>query len=63
MRDDFHLESTYDYADDEEWDDDETNWNNEDEAPEKEVADVKDESKAYLEFLNDEVRNTILGLD
>lgn len=58
MRDDFHLETTYDYGDEDEWDDNEANWNGdeeEEEAKADEALESKDESKAYLEFLNDEV--------
>lgn len=58
LRDDFHLETTYDYGDEDEWDDNEANWNGEEEeANEEEGLESKDESKAYLEFLNDEVRD------
>lgn len=57
MRDDFRLESTYDYTDEEDWDDEESQWNqDEDEVPEEDPAESKDESKAYLEFLNDEAQ-------
>ena len=50
----------YDDDDDEEeetWAD-ESQWNNDDNEPE---ADVKDENAAYLEFLQEEVRNSSLG--
>lgn len=58
LRDDFHLETTYDYGEDDEWDENEANWNGEEEEhTEEETLESKDESKAYLEFLNDEVRN------
>lgn len=47
---------TYGYDDEEEeWGDDDTNWNAEEE-DEKETSETKDESTAYLEFLNEEVR-------
>ncbi|KAK3337479.1 armadillo-type protein [Cercophora scortea] len=57
MRDDFTLESgTYGYDDeDEEWNDDEASWNVEEEAG-AEDTDGKDESTAYLEFLNEEAQ-------
>lgn len=57
LKDDFQFDSgTYGYEDDEdEWaDNDGGNWNAEDDT-EEEVSDVKDESTAYLEFLNEEV--------
>lgn len=57
LKDDFHLDSgTYGYEDeDEEWNGDDGNWNEELEE-EEETGDAKDESTAYLEFLNEEVR-------
>lgn len=56
LKDDFHLDSgTYGYDDEEEeWDGEDGNWNEEGE--EEGNTDVKDESTAYLEFLNEEVR-------
>jgi hypothetical protein len=56
LKDDFQFESgTYGYDDsEEEWDDEEANWGaaeNEEEAS----TEAKDESTAYLEFLNEEV--------
>ncbi|KAF4613370.1 hypothetical protein G7Y89_g15517 [Cudoniella acicularis] len=55
LKDDFPLdESAYDDDDDEQWAGDDNAWNEETE-PEEE-SDVKDESSAYLEFLNEEVR-------
>lgn len=54
MKDDYGLDATYSYDDDEEWGDDEAAWNAEEE-PEEEPTDAKDESSAYLEFLNEEV--------
>ncbi|KAJ9155365.1 Importin-beta domain-containing protein [Pleurostoma richardsiae] len=58
LKEDFQLESgSYDYEDDEgEWDENEENWAVEDEKEEEEPADVKDESTAYLEFLNEEAQ-------
>lgn len=58
MKDDFTLESTnYGYDDeDDDWGEDESTWTAEDEAEGEEATDVKDESTAYLEFLNEEVR-------
>jgi importin-7 len=57
LKDDFHLEaSNYGYDDeDEEWGDDEATWTAEEEVEEEETGDAKDESTAYLEFLNEEV--------
>lgn len=56
LRDDFTLSASYDYDDEEEWDDDETKWEGEtEEAPvEEESSDARDGSAAYIEFLNDE---------
>jgi hypothetical protein len=56
LRDDFHFDSTYDYGEDDEWAEDESQWNGEEEVTEEEATEAKDESQAYLEFLNDEVR-------
>lgn len=62
LRDDFHLETTYDYGEEDEWDDNEADWNGEgEENNEEEPVESKDESKAYLEFLNDEVCDTPTG--
>lgn len=47
----FEFGADYDDDDEEEWEQD-ADWNHEPE----EVDDVKDESAAYLEFLNEEVR-------
>jgi len=64
LRDDYHLESSY-FAD---GDEEEDEWN-EDEGLNAEgeqggdTGDVKDESTAYLEFLNDEVRRPCSGFD
>jgi len=57
LKDDFPLDgSAYDDLDDEEdWAGDDTEWNEENE-PEEE-SDAKDESTAYLEFLNEEASN------
>ena len=57
-REEAKKEENFDYAhdyeedEDEEWEQD-ADWNNETEEPE----DVKDESAAYLEFLNEEVNS------
>jgi hypothetical protein len=57
------LEPTYDYGEDDEWDEDAENWTAEDEASATEViADVKDESTAYLEFLNEEVSFSLVSV-
>jgi hypothetical protein len=55
LKDDFPLDgSTYDDDDeDDEWAGDETSWT--DEAEPEDESDVKDESSAYLDFLNEEV--------
>lgn len=55
MKDDYGLDANYSYDDEEEWGDDEAAWAAEDEQ-EEEPTDAKDESTAYLEFLNEEVR-------
>lgn len=57
LRDDFQFSGSYEYGEDEEWADEEANWNGEPETVEQtEIAtEVKDESAAYLEFLNEEV--------
>lgn len=55
LRDDIHLESSYDYGEEDEWDDDEVNWNADEEDPSTETPETKDESTAYLNFLNEEV--------
>lgn len=59
LRDDFHLESTYEYGEEDEWDEGDANWQGEGEGeavPEEELSgQAKDESAAYLEFLNEEV--------
>lgn len=57
LRDDFHFDSTYDYGEDEEWADEEANWTGDEGAaePQEGGGQLKDESAAYLEFLNDEV--------
>lgn len=56
LKDDFHLEQSYDdYEDEDEWGEEETTWQAEEE-PETEKTEVRDESTAYLEFLNEEVR-------
>jgi hypothetical protein len=48
--DNFDFAEGYDDEEDEEWEQ-EADWNNEAD----EIEDVKDESAAYLEFLNEEV--------
>ena len=56
LKDDFPLDgSAYDDDDEEDWAGDDTAWNEENE-PEEET-DAKDESTAYLEFLNEEANN------
>lgn len=54
MKDDYALDANYAYDEDEEWGDDEADWAG-DEEQEEEATDAKDESSAYLEFLNEEV--------
>lgn len=53
MKDDYGIDGSYTYDDDEEWNDDEAAWA-QDEELEEEPTDAKDESSAYLEFLNEE---------
>lgn len=57
LKDDFQFESgTYGYEEsDDEWDDEEANWNGGENEEEPAAAENKDESTAYLEFLNEEV--------
>ncbi|KAK4143566.1 armadillo-type protein [Dichotomopilus funicola] len=60
LKDDFQFDGGnygYDETDDE-WDDEEANWNGNSGETEEEpaAADVKDESTAYLEFLNEEAQ-------
>lgn len=50
--DNFEFGNDYDEEEDEEWEQ-EQDWNNETDEVE---GDIKDESAAYLEFLNEEVR-------
>lgn len=56
MRDDFQFDSgNYGYEDSEdEWDDEDANWTGGD-TEEEPATEVKDESTAYLDFLNEEV--------
>lgn len=54
----FEFSPDYEDEDDEEWEQD-NDWNNE----ENEVEDVKDESAAYLEFLNEEASDDLLHAD
>ncbi|KFA65662.1 hypothetical protein S40285_06016 [Stachybotrys chlorohalonatus IBT 40285] len=56
LRDDFQLEGHYDYGEEEEWADEAANWNVEEGANAEESPEAKDESKAYLEFLNEEAQ-------
>jgi hypothetical protein len=55
LKDDFQLEAGYGYDEDEEWNEDESAWTGEEENEDDGGQDVKDESTAYLEFLNEEV--------
>ncbi|KAF3760016.1 putative Nmd5, karyopherin, a carrier protein [Cryphonectria parasitica EP155] len=55
MKDDYGLDANYTYDDDDEWGDDDAAWTAEEE-PEEEPTDAKDESSAYLEFLNEEAQ-------
>ncbi|KXJ90565.1 importin-7 [Microdochium bolleyi] len=53
LKDDFSYDpSSYDYEDEDEWDGDEANWAAEEGT--EEPAEGRDESTAYLEFLNEE---------
>lgn len=55
MKDDYTLDAgSYSYDDDDEWGDDEATWTAEEEQDQEE-GDAKDESTAYLDFLNEEV--------
>jgi len=55
MKDDFGVDGSYTYEDDDEaWNDDEADWA-ENEGQDEDPTDAKDESSAYLEFLNEEV--------
>lgn len=56
LKDDFTFDSgAYDYEDEDEWGEDEANWNAAEEGGE-ETNDARDESTAYLEFLNEEAQ-------
>ncbi|KAI0390471.1 importin-beta domain-containing protein [Xylariaceae sp. FL0594] len=56
LKDDFTFDaSTYDVDDEDEWGDDDANWTA-DEGPEEEQGEGRDESTAYLEFLNEEAQ-------
>jgi hypothetical protein len=56
LRDDYPLEDAYDDdEEDDEWAGDDNAWAADDEEPEEE-SDAKDESSAYLEFLNEEAQ-------
>jgi hypothetical protein len=63
LRDDFHLESSYDYGEEDEWDDDEANWNVDEEEEADETNESKDESTAYLNFLNEEAQKFSRAID
>ncbi|KAM6524094.1 Nonsense-mediated mRNA decay protein 5, variant 3 [Fusarium solani] len=63
LRDDIHLESSYDYGEDDEWDDDDVNWNADEEDPSTETPETKDESTAYLNFLNEEAQKFSRAID
>jgi len=56
LKDDFHLESgAYGYEEDDGgWTEDEASWDTVEGEAEEEVADVRDESTVYLEFLQEE---------
>ncbi|KAK5998970.1 putative importin [Cladobotryum mycophilum] len=58
LRDDFTLDANYEYADEDEWDERDTEWNaaEEEAVAEEETNETKDESTAYLEFLNEEAQ-------
>lgn len=58
MKDDYGLDANYAYDEEEEWGDDEAAWAAEEEQ-EEEATDAKDESSAYLEFLNEEASYSI----
>lgn len=58
MKDDYGLDANYTYEDDDEWGDDEAAWTAEEEQ-EEEATDAKDESSAYLEFLNEEASSQL----
>ncbi|KAI1811944.1 importin-beta domain-containing protein [Poronia punctata] len=56
MKDDFSFDpNQYDLEDEDEWGDDDANWTAEG-GPEEETAETRDESTAYLEFLNEEAQ-------
>ncbi|PNP49445.1 hypothetical protein THARTR1_09767 [Trichoderma harzianum] len=59
LRDDFTLDAGYDYVDEDEWDERDVAWNGDEEvgsAGDEESPETKDESAAYLEFLNEEAQ-------
>ena len=61
LKDDFQLDAgAYGYEDEDEddWGEDEASWTADDDG-EEETTDAKDESTAYLEFLNEEVSSPI----
>lgn len=54
LKDDYTYDAgSYDYDDEDEWAEEDTNWQTE-EKPEEEPQEGRDESTAYLEFLNEE---------
>lgn len=58
LRDDFTFDAgTYDYEDEGEWNDEDAagQWTEEEDTAEAEPTETRDESSAYLEFLNEEV--------
>ena len=58
LKDDYRLDldGGYDYPEEDEWAEDEANWNAEEGPEEPESTEARDESTAYLEFLNEESR-------
>lgn len=55
LKDDFEFDpNSYDVEDDEEWDEEDSTWTAE--GPEEEQSDGRDESTAYLDFLNEEAQ-------
>ncbi|KAL6871383.1 armadillo-type protein [Trichoderma novae-zelandiae] len=59
LRDDFTLDASYDYVDEDEWDERDVAWNDDEDqgsAGDEEAPETKDESAAYLEFLNEEAQ-------
>ncbi|KAK3943989.1 nonsense-mediated mRNA decay protein 5 [Diplogelasinospora grovesii] len=57
LKDDFRLESgEYAYDDEGQWNDDEADWDADEDGGDEEADNVKDESTAYLQFLNEEAQ-------